>query len=79
MEVGVGEDEDVSSAQAEALIATLAHRIKRFRITNSKLGVYKCNLHRLTSLNDQGIITTKLKLSRCKCSVLGQTSDNRKL
>ena len=41
----VGEDEDVASAQAEALIATLAHRIKRFRITNSKLGVYKCDLH----------------------------------
>ena len=45
--VGVGEDEDVASAQAEALIATLAHRIKRFRITNSKLGVYKCDLHRV--------------------------------
>ena len=45
--VGVGEDEDVASAQAEALIATLAHRTKRFRITNSKLGFYKCNLHRV--------------------------------
>ena len=49
MEEGVGEDEDedVASAQPEALITTLAHRIKRFRITYSKLGLRKCDLHRV--------------------------------